>query len=171
MTHPLRDELEKIHEAAFRWALACSHGDEEMAREILQTAYVRVISGRAEFSGRSTLKTWFFGVIRLISFEEFRRTRRHQLRVVPTESVTLLEGSDSPEDSSHNRGVADRVHDALSELSDQQRNVLELVFYHDLSIREASDVLDMKLGTARTHYKRGKEKLGTLLADLAEAFG
>jgi RNA polymerase sigma-70 factor (ECF subfamily) len=41
--------------------------------------------------------------------------------------------------------------------------VLHLVFYQDLSIAEAADVMDVGLGTARTHYERGKARLRQLL--------
>ncbi len=41
----------------------------------------------------------------------------------------------------------------------RQREVLHLVFYGELSIREASEVMNVSLGTARTHYERGKAGL------------
>ena len=38
-------------------------------------------------------------------------------------------------------------------------DVLQLVFYHDLTIAEAAGVLHIALGTARRHYERGKGAL------------
>ncbi len=48
---------------------------------------------------------------------------------------------------------------ALGRLPLRQRQLLMLVFYHDLSIREAGAALDISLGSARTHYERGKRRL------------
>jgi RNA polymerase sigma-70 factor (ECF subfamily) len=42
--------------------------------------------------------------------------------------------------------------------------VLHLVFYQDMTIEEASHILNISLGTARTHFARGKQQLRQLLA-------
>jgi DNA-directed RNA polymerase specialized sigma24 family protein len=39
-----------------------------------------------------------------------------------------------------------------------------LVFYQDLTIEETAKVLHISLGTARTHFERGKTRLRSLLA-------
>ena len=41
-----------------------------------------------------------------------------------------------------------------------------MVFYHEHSISEAAEIMGVSLGTARTHYERGKEGLRKRLEDL-----
>src|SRR4029077_11255662 len=57
---------------------------------------------------------------------------------------------------------------ALGRLSERQRQVLHLVFYEDLTIAEAPAVAGVSVGTARTHYERGKAALRTLLGEERE---
>jgi len=57
------------------------------------------------------------------------------------------------------------VRKVLTRLSSRQRELLHLVFYQDLTIEQAAEVLHIPVGTARTHYQRGKARLRDLLAE------
>jgi RNA polymerase sigma factor (sigma-70 family) len=62
------------------------------------------------------------------------------------------------------RETADALQEALRQLSRRQQEILHLVFYQEMSVQEAAAVLGMPVGTARTHYERGKARLRRLLA-------
>ncbi len=163
-----RDEmealLERLHEASFGWALSCSGWNHADAEDVLQTTYMKVVSGRARFGGRSAFRTWLFGVIRQTAREHERRARSHWQRAellareVPTATE---ESTDAAERAERSRLLLE----ALAELPDRQREVLHLVFYQDLTIREAAEVMDVSLGSARVHYERGKKRLRSLLSE------
>ena len=57
----LAHQLAELHLDAWGWALAVSGSDRGEAEEVLQLAYLRILEGRARFSGRSAFKTWVFG--------------------------------------------------------------------------------------------------------------
>ena len=155
---PIDHELAALHAPAFGWALACSGRRRDDAEDLLQDVYAKVLSGRALFRGHSSFKTWLFGVIRITALEHrrWRWTRRSE--------PLVEEPAEAPASAPHvDRETAAALARALAQLSDRQREVLHLVFYEGLSIEEASHVMGVNLGTARTHYERGKAGLLAIL--------
>src|SRR6202521_2014344 len=69
----LRRQLERAHADCFGWAMACCGRDRDDAEEVLQTVYLTVLDGRAHYDGRSTFRTWLFGVIRRTAASERRK--------------------------------------------------------------------------------------------------
>jgi RNA polymerase sigma factor (sigma-70 family) len=160
----VQSELERLHAESFGWALTCCFRDTTLAEDVLQIVYMKILEGKARYGGRASFKTWLFAVIRKTARGEMRRAFLR--RLLPARAWRLTD--DDP--GSLDRNLA-RVEDqealrqALGGLSTRQREVLQLVFYHDLSVEQAADVMCVSLGTARVHYDRGKKRLRELLRD------
>ena len=155
----LENQLEELHTASFAWTVACCGGDRGEAEDILQTAYLKIFDGRARFDGRSSLKTWLFSVIRRTAAGRRRQTWWRGALLQRRSVEVTQPASSTPEDEVGRSQSRALVRRALGVLSARQRQILELVFYHDLSIREAAVVVGISLGTARVHYERGKKVL------------
>lgn len=165
-TQELRERLEDLHESSYRWAVVCCGFDREEAQETLQAAYLKVIDGRARFNGDSSTASWFFGVVRLTARERRRyRAVRHGALLRWIRGRPAEPPSPSPETVSGAAESRRRVQRLLSELSPRQQRLLHLVFYEELTIEEASEIIGVTVGTARTHYERGKARLKRLLAE------
>ena len=151
------NELEKLHPAGFAWALACCGRRREEAEDVLQTSYLKILDGRASFEGRSSFKTFLFGVI--------RRTASEQRRKRAIAGLIFRSADDSPEAPAPPPASAESLafREALARLSRRQREVLELVFAAGMTIQEAAETLSMSVGSARVHYDRGKKQLARIL--------
>jgi RNA polymerase sigma-70 factor, ECF subfamily len=161
----LRGQLESLHSESFGWALACCRHERDDAEEVLQMTYLAVLDGRARFHGRSAFRTWLFGVIRLTAMTlRRRRWLRRALLARNTHRVDGPTNEISLETDLIRRDRAARLEKALEQLSERQRSLLQLVFYHGLTVDDAADALGISVGSARTHYARGKAKLAMLLA-------
>ncbi len=145
---------------SFAWALHCCRQRREEAQDVLQDVYLRVLDGHARFAGQSSVKTWLFAVIRRTASEhQRRRWLRASLleRWLPREA--LDESSSYLERELGTSEANDRLRRALARLSPRQQEVLHLVFYQDLTIEDAAGLLCISLGSARTHFGRGKARL------------
>ncbi len=153
----LEQRLAGLHDAAFQWALHCTGGRREDAEDALQATYMALLDGSASFREESSFKSFVFAVIRNKARALHRKKKVRRL--------VSLEDVDPPDVEAVGAAgmeAADRreaIRRAIQALSSRQREVLELVFYHDMTIEDASAVMGVGLGTARTHYKRAKESM------------
>ena len=169
----LKAELEQHHAASFGWALSCCRRDRGEAEEVLQTVYLKILEGKARFRGEASLKTWLFAVIRKTAASEYRKDLLHKLRAL----VSIEQSTDGPTRSEEPDAVFDRsdtqirFQHALECIPGRQREALHLVFYQDLSLSEAADVMGISIGSARQHYDRGKKRLRETLERTEVAYG
>jgi RNA polymerase sigma-70 factor (ECF subfamily) len=169
----LNAELERLHGASFGWALNCCRRDAIEAEEVLQTVYLKILEGKARYRGESSLKTWLFAVIRKTAASEYRRRLLRNFRLVaePDEVTDRIAPYDTPTATLERSEVRVHFQDAFKSLPRRQREALHLVFYEDLSLREAADVMGVSLGSARQHYERGKKKLRESLQRMEMGYG
>ena len=169
----LKDELEKLHGASFGWALSCCGRDRGEAEEVLQTVYLKILEGKARFRGEASLKTWLFAVIRNTALSERRRSLLRRLRLTADREPISGQASrpEAPAESFERSETQEQFQNALKTLPARQREALHLVFYEDLSLREAAEVMRVSIGSARQHYERGKKRLRESLDKTNIAYG
>ena len=165
----LRGVLEQHHASSFGWAMACCRRNQAEAEEVLQIVYLKVLEGRARFNGSASFKTWLFAVIRRTASDQRRKALLRVLITLKGADRAGAERTAHPDESAYRSEIQNIFRRALDRLPRRQREALELVFYQELSIQEAAAVMGVSLGSARTHYERGKKRLRELLEE-SEAF-
>ncbi len=158
-----RQALEAIHSEIFGWALTRCGFDRSAAEDLIQEAYVAVLSGTARFDDKSSLKTFLFGVVQNLARSRFRQIAR-RMRLVTTYSAGAFEQGmfEAQTDDRESR----QVWRAVEALPARQRDVTELVFCRDMTIEEAATVMGVSVGTGRVHYDRAKKALANKLSAL-----
>ncbi len=146
------------------WALACCGRDRDLASDVLQRAYVKVLSGKAKYDGGSAVRTWLFSVIRFTAFDALRQMRRDVRRMDPAALESVVDPATPVDDLLERDDRNARLVTALQKLSQRQREVVQLVFYHDMTIEDAAGVMGVSTGSARTHYDRAKKALARILS-------
>jgi len=167
----LKDRLEALHPASYGWALVCCSRNPDEAADVLQGVYVKILSGRAEFNGKGHFKTWLFSVIRNTAIDAYRRNmvKTLGLKRLQHHQITSQAAGCNPAGTVEQDHRQQRITALLKKLPRRQRETLHLVFYQDLTLEETAEVLGISVGSVRTHYDRGKQKLRSLLTKHEES--
>lgn len=139
---------EQYANAVYRYALSILRKP-HLAEEVLQETMMAVWKGAKHFKGRSKVMTWILGITRNQAHSLLRKESRG-LRLPDTDPSA---GTYDPTQSLH---VDLCVQDALETLLPIHREVMHLVFYENLSMREIADLLGIPEGTvkSRMHHAR-----------------
>jgi len=159
--HISKSALEDIHGELFGWSLSRCGFDNAVAEDLMQQAYVELLSGRAKFDCQSSLKSFVFGVVQNLARSRFRRQNTH-LRLIQNYAAEQVELSEDDHEDDNLKAIWD----AVELLPQRQRDITELVFIRDMTVEEASQVMGVSVGTGRVHYDRAKKSLATTLEQL-----
>ena len=155
----LRSQLERHHADNYGWAVACCSQNRELAEDVLQTAYLKVLQGRARYRGEAAFKTWLFAVIRVTAADERRRFWRRWFGLNNYERHREPAIETPRDDALDETARLDAFRLALKRLPQRQREVIHLICYQNISLQQAAEVMGISLGSARTHYDRAKTNL------------
>jgi len=126
---------------------------------------MELLTGKAQFDNRSSLKTFVFAVVQNLARSRYRRLAL-RLRLLQAAEHTVIEETGQVTEPSEKS----LVWNAVQALPQRQRDVIELVFCRDMTIEAASSVMGITVGTARVHYDRAKKALKTRLGNHGEWF-
>jgi len=132
--------------------------------DVVQDAFVVVHRRLPEFEGRSSIKTWVFGILlRVVS--DHRRTLRRKggLAELPHEDV-LESSAVGPIETLEKRQAAGVLHALLEELDDDKRAVFVLAELEELAAPEIAEMLGIPANTVYSRLRAAREAFERALA-------
>jgi RNA polymerase sigma-70 factor (ECF subfamily) len=140
-------------------------GDRDDAEDVAQEVLWKVWRRAAEYdSSRAAAGTWLTILTRRAAIDRLRQRQRH-LRLVeaqPRESVEVP--PEAPETVLVQSSFAP-VRRALRRLPREQRQILELTYFRDMSQREIAHATGLPLGTVKSRVHLAMKKLRSSLAE------
>jgi RNA polymerase sigma factor (sigma-70 family) len=131
----------------------------EEAEDVLQRVFYEVWRNRDRYDPTRSLEAWVLGIARKRAIDQLRR--RHA-NVVPIEELREIAGDDGRE-LAERYARAVEVRGALERLPSEQREVLTLAYFGQLSQSEIAGRLGLPLGTVKARTFRGLRRLADLL--------
>lgn len=152
----LREAYDRWGGVVYRFGRRCLPNQHD-AEDLAQQTFVAAWRGRQGFDpDRGRLGAWLLGIARRQLADRLRLMQR-DLRV--TLAVEAAAPTAAPQGSPER--VLDRlvVADELARLAPEQRRVVQLAFYDDLTHTQIAGVTGLPLGTVKSHIRRSIERL------------
>jgi RNA polymerase sigma-70 factor (ECF subfamily) len=146
------------HQAAVRSFLRRLVGSAADADDLSQEAFARTWEVLDRYDGRSSLRTFICGV----AFQYWRRARRAGARRQAREDA-YAELSDTETGADARMAQKLALRRAMEQLPEDQRAALALCLGQDFTHQEAAEVLNLPLGTVKSHITRGRARLQAAL--------
>jgi RNA polymerase sigma-70 factor (ECF subfamily) len=133
--------------------------DRQRAEDAVQETFTAVWRSAASYRPeRGPAAPWLFAVARNAVVDRMRA--RHEPAAEAPDSASPEPG---PLERAETSFVAWRVHRALEELPDKEREVVELAYWSGLSQSEVAEYLHIPLGTVKTRTRSALARLADLL--------
>jgi RNA polymerase sigma-70 factor (ECF subfamily) len=133
--------------------------DRQRAEDAVQETFTAVWrSARSYRPERGPAAPWLYAIARNAIVDRMRA--RHE---PPAEVPDLATSEPGPGDRAESSFVAWRVHRALEELPDKEREVVELAYWSGLSQSEVAEFLHIPLGTVKTRTRSALSRLAGVL--------
>ena len=148
-------ELARRHGSAVRYLLRRMGAQPAEADDVAQDAFLAAFERIAEFRGEGTFAGWVKKIAARLYLRRLQKERR----------LTALATEDAQEEVATGDGDARiDLDEAMKGLGTAERLCVSMCFGAGLSHTEASEALNLPLGTVKSHVKRGLEKLRARLA-------
>ncbi len=176
------DELFTRYEAPTLALLCRLVGDRASAESLAQEAFLRIFRDADSYEHPRRFSTWFFTIVRNLAKNELRYRQRHPAHSLEegpsdrreTDRPALIDevraATRTPLSSIVSKEVLDRVHQAIAELPEAEREALILHRFSNLKYREIAEIVGTRLGTVRSRLHSALNRLRRSLSDLEERF-
>ncbi len=135
--------------------------NKETAEDLMIETYTQVWLSAKRFKGDSRVLTWIFGIARNLTMNEIKK------RDYWHGDLTDMENC-GPEQFgfTHERETEDLVNIAIRQLSVKHREILDLIFMHEMSYEEVAKILNIPINTVKTRIFYAKEKLKEIFENM-----
>ena len=157
----------KVYQIAYQML----DGDEQEAQDRTQDAFLKAFRKIKQFKGNAAFYTWLYRIVINTCLDARRRKRRWKEIFFPwrlgkdekeTSTVSLEEFPDTNKNSNplstvRKRQLESDLKKAMNNLSERQRSIFQLKIFHEMSISEIAQMMNLAEGTVKTHLFRATQ--------------
>jgi len=136
--------------------------DISIAADVADEALIEVWHSAGSFSGKSLPSTWIHSIARFRTIAYLRKNKEVLLDD-DSASINLEDTSLSAEDNIFINDRNDQLIEGLGKLSNKHREIIELVYFRELSIKDISAMLAISDNTVKTRMFYARKHLKSIL--------
>lgn len=149
--------------AALRFATRLT-GDPERAEELVQEALLRVVRSWATFRGEAAFRTWFFRIVINVFRDRLRALSTDEIQFDENQTDLIDLTDAGPPQAAMAEELGRLVAKEVSRLPPRQREVLVLIVFEGLSVREVAEVIHISEANVHSTLSAARTRLKTRLA-------
>ncbi|MEX0343731.1 MAG: sigma-70 family RNA polymerase sigma factor [Rhizobiaceae bacterium] len=131
--------------------------DSATAEDLTNDVFIDVWRQADRFEGRSQVSTWILGMARFKALSNRRKVRE---TVDPDDALGEVEDEgDTPEVTAQKTDKALALRKCIEKLSTEHREIIDLVYYHDKSIKEVAEIVGIPENTVKTRMFHARKNL------------
>lgn len=135
---------------AYYVALAFVHNHQD-ALDLSQEAFIRAFRKIKKFDTKRPFSPWFYRILKNLCIDHYKHRRR--LNEVPLENVRVLEVEHE------DREMKKALWKGIDELPGEQKEIIVLRYFQQLSYQEIAEILDKPIGTVMSSLHYAKKRL------------
>lgn len=149
----------------FVWRVARRRGiPESMVADVCQDVFVIVHERLAEFEGRSSLRTWVYGILNNVVLMHHRTAKRRGGEHAELDPERVVDVGPNPADAASGAEAARIAHAMLDALSDEQRAIFVLVELEGMTVPEGAEAEQINLNTAYARLRAARAAFAAAVA-------
>ena len=134
---------------------------EAMAEELVNEVFLAVWQQAGKFEGKSSATTLMLSIAHNKAVSSLRKRREESMD--EDAAGEIPDDADSAETTLAKGGKAAALRVCLNKLPDDQRVVMDLVYYHEQSVKEVAEILGIPEATVKTRMFYARKKLSDML--------
>jgi RNA polymerase sigma-70 factor (ECF subfamily) len=131
------------------------------AEDLISEVFLDVWRQAGKFEARSAVSTWLLAIARFKALSALRRRSEDELD--DEAAASIEDQADNPEVAAQKKDKGEILRQCLTKLTQEHREIVDLVYYHEKSIEEVAEIVGIPEATVKTRMFYARKKLSELL--------
>jgi len=151
--------------------------DREMAEDLAQETFVKVLNNIDRYSPDFKFSSWLFKIANNLTIDHLRRRRVDTISIegapdavtaesAKATSISIVAGDESPLAELESRELGQSIERAIAKLRPEYRACILLRHVEDRSYEEIAEIVKLALGTVKTYIHRARHELRAALDEV-----